>query len=137
LTTETFEISDYLEIQTLLHQFNLKFDEGDGDGVAGLFTADGAISSGDKVRDSLEEIKAYVLDAAKRQTHRHFTTNIVIDPVPGDPLRANAQACFIYMTFNAGGPTTQSFGTYSDQLVKQDGRWFFERRTNVRAEPNQ
>jgi uncharacterized protein (TIGR02246 family) len=131
-----FDASSQLAIQQLLHRFNLAFDEGDAEGVAELFVDGGAVVSGNKVRDR-EAIKAWVADAAAREAHRHFTTNVFIQPVPGDPRRATAQACFLYVTFDDRGPAIQSFGTYSDELVEQEGRWLFLRRTNLRTEPKQ
>jgi uncharacterized protein (TIGR02246 family) len=132
----TLDVSSQLAIQQLLNRFNLAFDEGDAEAVADLFVDGGTVVSGDKVRDR-EAIKAWVHDAEAREAHRHFTTNVFIEPVPGDSARATAQACFLYVTFDDRGPAIQSFGMYSDELVEQDGRWLFLRRTNLRTEPKQ
>ncbi|HEX4518320.1 MAG TPA: nuclear transport factor 2 family protein [Gaiellaceae bacterium] len=131
--TATFEVSDFLEIQTLMYQFNQRYDEGDADGVVALFTPDGVSGSRGKTRDH-DAIRTHVKDSKTRPPHLHFTTNVVIEPVSGDPLRARARSCFIYMSMEGGGAETKSFGTYADELVKQDGRWLFKERMAAAVE---
>jgi hypothetical protein len=128
LAPAAFEVADYLEIQRLMYSFNVLFDEGDGDGLAALFTEDGLLDGASGACVTQEERRKKVIDSRSRPPHRHFTTNVIIDPDPADPTRASAFACFIYMELGANGIETRSIGTYTDELVKQDGRWLFQVR---------
>jgi hypothetical protein len=125
---EPFAITDFLEIQRLMHTFNLRFDEGDADGFAALFTEDGVLDASNGVCATQDERRAKVLGAHSRPPHRHFTTNVVVDPDPDDPSRARGTACYIYMENVDGETVTRSIGTYTDELRKQDGRWLFHHR---------
>jgi hypothetical protein len=127
-TTTKFDVSDYLEIQRLMFSFNVRFDEGDADGFAALFTEDGFLDAGSGPCPTDEERRAKVIGSRSRPPHRHFTTNVIIDPDPSDPNRARSYAHFIYMEVVDGTTETRSIGTYNDELVKQDGRWLFQRR---------
>jgi uncharacterized protein (TIGR02246 family) len=131
MTSSTFDFSDYLEIQRLMHTFNLSFDAGDANTFAGLFSPDGVLVSRSGTCVTAEERRQKVLESAARPPHRHFTTNAMIEPDPADPLRASATACFIYMELDPDRVETRSMGTYRDELVKHDGRWLFQRREAV------
>jgi len=125
----SFDITDYLEIQRLMHQFNLRFDDGDADGFADLFAPDGVLESASAGASATPEARrAKVADAsARRPAYRHFTTNVVIEP-DGDE-RARATSCWLYMELHDGTIVTRGIGTYTDEIVKSDGRWLFFRRT--------
>lgn len=126
---ETFTIEDYLEIQRLMFSFNVRFDEGDADGFSALFTEDGHLNAGSGPCPTDEDRRAKVIDSRSRPPHRHFTTNVIVDPDESDPNRARSYGHFIYMELIDGTYVTKSIGTYKDELVKQDGRWLFRRRT--------
>jgi hypothetical protein len=128
VAAEQFSITDFLEIQRLMFSFNARFDDGDPDGFAALFTEDGFLDAGSGPCPTDEDRRAKVIDSRSRPPHRHYTTNVLIDPDENDPSKARSYGHYIYMELIDGTIQTKSFGTYKDELVKQDGRWLFKHR---------
>jgi hypothetical protein len=57
---------------------------------------------------------------------RHFVS---LPHITGDDERATAQTYVIVFGVNGeGGVTVLSVGSYTDTIVKVDGRWLFEKR---------
>jgi hypothetical protein len=125
---EPLQVSDLIEVEQLIREFNLRFDAGDAVGFADLFTEDGVLEAGSGRCATHAELRAKIIDSTSRPPHRHFTTNTVIRPVPGDPSHAYATSTWIYMEQREGRIETRGFGTYTDELVKRDGRWLFQHR---------
>jgi hypothetical protein len=120
-------VEDYLAIQRLMFEFNLRFDAGDADGFADLFSADGVLVNASATHRAREERRRFVLDSAARPPHQHFTTNIVISRDSDDPSRATAVSCWVYIQDNNGSPQVRS-GNYTDQFILTGDGWRFLRR---------
>jgi hypothetical protein len=147
-------IEDYIAIEQLLMRYAIAFNSGDADGYVGTFAPDGELQllrqEGDapfagpfKGRDALR--KQWFPDAPSPGTPRpevrrfgamrHVTTNPLI-VVNGNT--ATVEATFMEVVSNGANippgslpPTIWAMGRYMDELVKIDGRWYFQRRTVI------
>ncbi len=116
---------DMLEIQQLLGQYTVAIDAKDWDAYSALFADDGElIFTGAHARGAAE-IRA-VMARASPPNVRHLTTNIVIK-VDGD--RATAHSRWTALGGDAENRVSVGgTGSYEDELVRQRGRWRFQRR---------
>lgn len=120
-------VLDELLIRQTLARFCLLIDDGKFDELTEWFTDDGTVV----VRGTSFAGKHAIRDWATssnppHKRGKHLTTNIVVD-VDGD--RADAAADFLFLNFVDGQVNPAFVGRYTDQLVKVDGRWLFQRRT--------
>jgi SnoaL-like domain len=120
--------SNHLAIQRLLYEFNGAFDAGDPDAFNALFEEHGVLDRGSGGGTTQSDRRALVEGARDRPSHRHFTTNTVVDGVASDPGRATAVSNWLYFEAVDGRMQVHGTGTYHDVLVKQDGRWLIEKR---------
>lgn len=125
---------DHLEIQTLLARYNHAVDSGDGESYAVTFTEAGVLDAGALYLEGREALAGFAEGLPNSQwAPRHITSNLLID---GSGDRATVQS-YVQMFALAGDPPVQQVaasGRYSDQLVKLEGRWHFERRVFSRDE---
>jgi uncharacterized protein (TIGR02246 family) len=128
-------LEDLEEIRRLLEEYARCLDAGDHAAYADLFTEDGELRAqlGEaKGRKAIREL----LDARLADTDRvprtafHQIGNATID-LHGD--RATSRVLWAYVTHDdASYPLLLQVGHYDDLLVREDGRWRFERRTITR-----
>jgi len=153
-------MEDYIQIEQLLMRYATALNTDDADAYVATFTPDAVLElkrqSGEapflgpfKGRDALR--KQWFPDSvtgtsnagrasADRRSRkfgpmRHVTTNYLIE-VHG--ATATVEAFFMEVVSNGSNtppgsnpPTIWAMGRYEDELVKQDGKWFFSKRTVV------
>jgi hypothetical protein len=138
--------ADRAAIIDLQHRYVLAMDYFDADGYAAVFTEDGVLdwARGEvKGRDAIREFMAsgtYDLRKMNFQpattpdgrewpsTVRHLVTNQVIE-INGDTARGVSY--WMNYANNADRRKIEwlSFGSWDDQFVKIDGKWYFQRHT--------
>ncbi len=116
---------DIAEITQLYAAYNLAVDDGDGDGFARCFVADGAlVSDGNPIegRSALADFARGV--PAGLPGIRHMATNV---SVTGDGDAA-AGRCYLMLMAAGAQPQVVMTGRYRDTLRRDDGAWRFVRR---------
>ena len=134
LTTE-----DRLAIQTLYARYCASFDLGDADGWVNCFAKDGIFKSAKdfhgeaQLREFVEgRIKARP-DAPNRNV-QHWNANLIVE---GDGNKAKGM-CYIMLVGQSVADKQMVFpvqGTYTDDLVKENGQWKFACRQSFRELP--
>jgi uncharacterized protein (TIGR02246 family) len=128
-------LEDLEEIRSLLEEYARCLDAGDHAAYAELFTEEGELHAQlgvAKGREAIRELLDARLkgDGGPRRTAFHQIGNATIE-VDGD--RATSRVMWLYVTHDdADYPLTLQVGHYDDELVRDDGRWRFERRTIAR-----
>ncbi|MEE8422019.1 MAG: nuclear transport factor 2 family protein [Dehalococcoidia bacterium] len=116
----TLPTDDIVAIQQLVARYNHAIDGGDAEGWANCFTAEASFQISGREptvgREALAEIVRRRADGS-----RHVTTNMLIE---GDGGTATMRAYLTVLRERAVSVT----GSYTDRLVKVDGRWLFEQR---------
>lgn len=113
-------------------------DGGSARAWAETFTPDGEFSSPSypapvSGTDDLEAFagRFYATAAEAGEVHRHVVTNVAVDRVDDDTLRARAYLQIV-ATARGGQSRLVRFTTIDDQLVQLDGAWLIHRRTVTR-----
>ena len=122
------------EIENLFFRYAVGFDEQRLDELAGCFTEDAEFFSDDWVRGR-DAIRAALAERREQrardgQLPRHVNTNIRIEPLDEDRVRAHSLWNLVVTT--ADGTYIDRSGTYEDELVSRDGRWLIARRVIAR-----
>ena len=128
-------LEDRAQILELLSAYGATLDRHDFAAFGRLFTADAEYASGPgaptrgraAIQAQLEQvITTNPSNLPAPNHHLFFNPSVTID---GD--HATAHSLGAYVAPDAAGRTTQMvfFVAYDDELVRQDGRWMFQRRT--------
>lgn len=122
-------VEDTLEIQQLFVDYIEHLDSGDVDAYASLFAVDGEVNLGAGGRaKGHEEIKALIAKVVAGKTGNAF--HIVSSPIiklDGD--KATAQVMWTVIAKDDDGkPEVTLLGRHLDELVREDGRWRFQKR---------
>lgn len=122
-------VEDLLEIQQLFVDYIEHLDNGDVDAYASLFAVDGEVNLGMGGRaKGHEEIKALIEKVVAGKTGNAF--HIVSSPIiqlDGD--KATAQVMWTVIAKDDDGkPEVTLLGRHFDELVREDGRWRFQKR---------
>lgn len=124
--------ADKIEIQELGAAFDNALDAEDADKFVSVFVDDGILEGfwgQSKGRAALKQAHAFML-ATFAKDKRHVVTNHEISVADG---RATM---FSYLTvFDRKSLGVTGTATFTDELVRQDGRWKFVKRV-LRADPN-
>lgn len=116
----TLPTDDIVAIQQLVARYNHAIDGGDAEGWGRCFAPEGSFQISGREptvgREALAEIVRRRADGS-----RHVTTNMLIE---GDGDTATMRAYLTVLRERAVSVT----GSYTDRLVKVDGRWLFEQR---------
>lgn len=129
-------LEDATEIRMLANTYSAQAAARNAEGQAGTFTADGEFAGitgltrgGDGESLVGRAAIAQFLGGTHTRVdmlHHHSTiTDIVVD---GDRATATAQLTE-HTQGGGGGPFVVLFANCADELVKEDGRWLFSRRT--------
>jgi 3-phenylpropionate/cinnamic acid dioxygenase small subunit len=126
-------LEDREEIRAL-HVANADaLDRRDFAAYASLFTEDGELAAqlgGASGRRSIQELLESAIGDVERPAAFHIVANPEID-VDGD--RATSRVLWAYLTHDEDGrPTILQAGHYDDELVRDAGRWRFQRRRITR-----
>lgn len=120
-------LADKDAIRELLAEYCFHLDNERFEAMAALFTPDGVWETAFGTGTGRAGIVAQARSIAsgKRPRRVHLTGNIVIE-LAGDA--ATARSNWVLVQNGPAGPVVGSGGGYEDRLVRQDGRWFFQRR---------
>jgi len=122
-------LEDLMEIHQLFVDYGIHLDAGDFDAYAELFADDGEVLLGPMGRaKGRAEIKAVMTKALDGQQGTSF--HIVSSPaVTLDGDRATSTVMWTVVQRDADGrPTVGMIGRHVDDLVRERGRWRFQRR---------
>ena len=124
-------LEDREEIRELLMEYGRTLDNADADGYSRLFASDGEWAGGGfasktpaKIKEMIERLVANRPAAAGSS---HILTNVIME-IDGDAANAWSR-WFLFIPGETGKPTVRVAGQYKDDLVREDGRWKFRRRT--------
>ena len=123
---------DRLGIMDLISRYVTRIDSGDLDGYVANFAPNGTIEwangraeGHDAIRNWVGGLMAAGIGATPAQV-RHFVS---LPYITGDSERGTAQTYVIVFGLDASGNVTvPSVGSYTDTVVKVDGKWLFEKR---------
>ena len=123
------ELSEKDAIREVMAEYCFRLDNDRFADMAALFTEDGTWDTAFGKGTGRAEIEALVHrireSANPRARAIHHVTNIVIK------VKGATAKCFsnwVTVQNSAQGPKIGSAGSYTDDMVKQDGRWLFHYR---------
>lgn len=130
------ELEAEREIRELLIQYAMRLDRRDHAGYAELFARDGEWSGmmgqargPQAIREMLERGFGPTPPGFANTQDFHLMTNIVVT-IDGDRARASSRVTY-YVRGPDNAPHASRAGRYEDELVREDGRWRFYRRTVI------
>jgi hypothetical protein len=130
-------LEDHEQIERLLMEYGRTLDHADYATYAKLFTADGewAGSVGTfkgpvAIEEGVGKAMSATAFAALNAGAFHLMTNPIID-VDGD--RATAVSKWSFVRIMDHRPVIVYSGRYHDTLLRENGRWHFQRRVTVSA----
>jgi ketosteroid isomerase-like protein len=118
------------QIENLLYRYARGFDEQDLDLLVDCFTEDAelfsaaAVKGRPAIREALTASRQARADAGQKP--RHITSNITIEPRAEDEV--GVHSLFSLVITSRDGVGLDIAGTYTDTIVRQDGRWLIARR---------
>ena len=125
-------LEDRTRIIDLCSIYNYTVDQADGEGWADTFTADGVFAGPAGQAEGRDNLVAFCGQLAEAfPGGMHFTDNHLfeIDPDDADTVR---HKCFLdFKVPQADGSISSTLLGYEDVVVRQDGRWLFQRRDVV------
>jgi hypothetical protein len=146
MPAQTGEIHDRLMIEEVMARYEWALDTGDADAYGALFTTDGVLVSGGtretkgsaaiakEVRDLSARFRAAQKPNADGTPARprkviHSYSNVIID-LKGNEATAKSNWVEVW-NIRDGTPEVGGAGEYHDKLIKQNGKWYFQRREIV------
>lgn len=129
-------LSDDTAIRNVIASYAHAADDGDGQGLAALFTADGGLESLGVTVTGRTELAA-LIHGIYHANLKHLQLNTVVD-VDGDTATAVSDL-MVQSAVPGTGWQTLAHGRYYDDLVRVDETWRFSRRviTWHRATPQE
>ena len=115
-----------LKIVDLISEYTLAIDRHDSEGWANCFTDDGLIGFGDLCIRGRTNLREYARIHSQIGS-RHLTTAPLYN-IADDGQSANGNATTVVMASTLQGFKILFLGSYTDNLVKVDGRWLFAER---------
>jgi uncharacterized protein (TIGR02246 family) len=120
-------LADKDAIRELLATYCFHLDNDEFDEMAALFAPDGVWETAFGTGTGRAGIVAQARSIAtgERPARIHQTTNIVVE-IRGET--ASVRSNWLVFQNSPTGPVIASGGAYYDQMVKRDGRWYFQHR---------
>jgi uncharacterized protein (TIGR02246 family) len=120
-------------IDDLIAKYNRSLDTGDKEEFVSLYTDSGAwvspmegtFQGRQAIGDWFDEFHSRTDSAWHNGQHR--VSNVIIDSVSAN--RCEVWCNWVFVASKNGGPHTTAMGNYLDVVVKEGGRWLFEKRT--------
>jgi hypothetical protein len=128
-------LEDLEQIRRLFTEYKIVLDRQDFAAYADLFAENGQFIAGPGVakgraaiKEMVEAMPGSLLGRAPGEDY-HVIVNPLIELDPDDPDRARAELTWLYVVKGEdGGPKLAKLGHYSDDLIREAGRWRFLRR---------
>jgi 3-phenylpropionate/cinnamic acid dioxygenase small subunit len=125
-------LEDTEDIRRLLLEYGRTLDDRDFAAYSGLFSDDGGEWAGGfgsfkgpaEIKAAMERT---IGTAPNTQGNYHLLSNFIVD-VDGDTAKAWSRWSFV-VPGETGDPRLMVSGRYDDELVRENGRWKFQRRT--------
>jgi uncharacterized protein (TIGR02246 family) len=114
---------DWAEIQQLFARYCWALDTGDGDAFAGTFTRDGCFEgTTGKTHRGRAALKQWIEERRSKRPRslQHWSANIVVARVGG---AISARSYLMCPKGTPAGGVIEALAMYSDQLVRENGRW--------------
>jgi uncharacterized protein (TIGR02246 family) len=126
-TDASLTAEDQLEINALYRRYARAADEGDGEGYAACFTADGRLESvaGERI-EGREALAAYAQRVRASARDRGVRLRMWVDNVLVEASGRGAVGSAYVLAFETApgsAPRPIFSGTYEDLLAREDGRW--------------
>jgi hypothetical protein len=115
---------DYVEIEQLYARYNHAIDDGDAEGWADTFTADGTFNQFTGREALVGFIHAW-REKRNGANRRHWNSNLMITP---SAEGASGKVMLMLVDISTTPPSIASMGRYTDVLVKTPGGWRFKNR---------
>jgi len=122
---------DYFEIQQLYARYNIAIDNGDAEGWAATFTADGVFNTS-VGHDALVNFVKTWREKLGGATRKHWNNNLLIT---GNSKEASGNVYLILVDISTKPPSILATATYTDSLVKTKDGWRFTKRTTKGDSP--
>jgi len=125
---------DHMAVMNLIADYAFRFDSGDLEGYVDCFAPDGVFDTAAGRHEGQQVIRAYVgkllaaRDPAAGPSVRHV---MGLPSITGDSERCQAVSYVTILGQAADRVEVRMVGTYTDEIVKIDGRWRFAVR-NIR-----
>lgn len=123
-TAPKLSAEDLTEIDQLYARYNWAIDQGDAEGYAATFTADGVFNA-NVGHDAIVKF-AQGFHAGIGARVRHWNTNLLVVPTA---TGAHGQVYLVLVDFSTKPATIAASASYSDELVKTAQGWRFTKRT--------
>jgi uncharacterized protein (TIGR02246 family) len=122
-------VEDLLAIQRLVNDYGHLLDAGDFEGFAELFAGDGQLLLGPVARATGREAIRAAMQAALPGPYGHSFHVVGTPRVELDGDRATSETMWTVIDRGPdGAPVVNATGRHRDDLVREDGRWKFQRR---------
>ena len=122
---------DYFEIQQLYARYNIAIDNGDAEGWAATFTADGVFNTS-VGHDALVNFVKTWREKLGGATRKHWNNNLLIT---GNSKEASGNVYLMLVDISTKPPSILATATYTDSLVKTKDGWRFTKRTTKGDSP--
>lgn len=118
------------EIEDLITRYCFTFDEQDWDAFSDLWTEDAAFVVGDMAFEGRDTMLAFLIGCLPEgYISKHLCGRSLIEFDSDTTARARTDVVWIAANFE-----NTIVGRYNDTIVKQDGRWLFQRRDETPVE---
>lgn len=119
-------------IDDLMARYNRSIDTGDGDEFVSLYAENGAwVSPTEGTFEGRQAIagwfNGFYSHSDPRHNGQHRVSNLIFESVSDD--HCEVWCNWILVSSQNGDPQIAAMGNYIDVLVKEGGRWLFEKRT--------
>jgi ketosteroid isomerase-like protein len=129
---DSMSAEEKIEVIDLLAGYAFLLDRGDVAGYADQFTPDGVFESGSgpvSGRAAIEELVRSIVERSKADNARGAHV-MGIPSIRGDAQSCEAETYLLLLRQSDAGPIEiRAIGCYSDEIVKHEGRWRFQKRT--------
>ena len=137
MTMKPITPEDHLACVDTIQRFAVFVDAGRYEEAANLFAEDGVMQ---RPQERIDGRRA-LMDSFKARPHhrmtRHIISNVVLEPMGPDRVRASSYASVYRHLGPVGAPLTlpvtsrapETIAEYSDELSRENGEWRIWRRT--------
>jgi ketosteroid isomerase-like protein len=121
-------VADELAIRRTIAEYCHRVDDGEFAALVDLFTPDAELVFGALAMQGSDALLQFFSERQARpeQRGRHLTLNTVVDV---GEMTAYAVSDYLQLMAPDGVPVPVRAGRYRDELVREDDRWRFRRRT--------
>lgn len=129
---------DRFEIQDLYAAYAFRYDRGEAEAWADLFTSDGTFGrAGEEPAQGREELERFVAEnLGANPGVTHHTSNVVAEPDGPDRAIGGAYALVVRVDED-GAVRLRNVGTYQDELVRTPAGWRFAARVFTSGLPTE